>query len=256
MAPSSAVTTPWPARPSCPSIARACRQSPAPIRRQPRTAGQRLGAAGARHRRATPVTPAVTHCYPSCPAPTFRWSMWRVIPSPARSRQYRTSARPRSAMLRPGWPDLAGQCRRRSSRRADPADRLGSAVDHRRPPPASRRRWPWCPRPAPTAPAPAAAAPVANAAAYVQLASQRSEADARATVDPQMTTRYGSLFSGASLQIQRVDLGERGDLLPRSRPAASLAERRADLCPASRPMVTTAWPCRHVGAGRLAGITA
>lgn len=48
-----------------------------------------------------------------------------------------------------------------------------------------------------------------NAPAYVQLASQRSEADARASAQA-MVTRFGPLFGGANLEVQRVDLGERG----------------------------------------------
>ncbi len=48
-----------------------------------------------------------------------------------------------------------------------------------------------------------------NAPAYVQLASQRSEADARASAQA-MVTRYGPLFGGANLEVQRVDLDERG----------------------------------------------
>lgn len=48
-----------------------------------------------------------------------------------------------------------------------------------------------------------------NAPAYVQLASQRTEDEARASAQA-MVTRYGPLFGGASLEVQRVDLGERG----------------------------------------------
>ncbi len=79
---------------------------------------------------------------------------------------------------------------------------------------------------APTAPAatnpaaavPAIAAPAQQAAAtsstgsapaYVQLASQRSEDAARQSAQA-IATRYGLLFSGASPEILRVDLGERG----------------------------------------------
>ncbi len=57
------------------------------------------------------------------------------------------------------------------------------------------------------------AAPVAasggTAASYVQMSSQRSEEAARQTAQ-QIATRYGVLFGGANLEIQRVDLGERG----------------------------------------------
>lgn len=63
--------------------------------------------------------------------------------------------------------------------------------------------------PATTAPAPTAAPSAGNAAAYVQLSSQRTEEAARTTAQ-QIATRYGVLFGGANLEIQRVDLGERG----------------------------------------------
>ncbi|MHA6299022.1 SPOR domain-containing protein [Devosia sp. CAU 1758] len=71
---------------------------------------------------------------------------------------------------------------------------------------------------APTATAPAAVAPAQQAVtttstgttpAYVQLASQRSEEAARQSAQA-ISTRYGLLFSGASPEIRRVDLGERG----------------------------------------------
>ena len=48
-----------------------------------------------------------------------------------------------------------------------------------------------------------------SASAYVQLASQRSEEAARQSAQA-IATRYGVLFGGANLEIQRVDLGERG----------------------------------------------
>lgn len=55
----------------------------------------------------------------------------------------------------------------------------------------------------------AATASGGGASAYVQLASQRSEEAARQSAQA-IATRYGVLFGGASLEIQRVDLGERG----------------------------------------------
>lgn len=62
----------------------------------------------------------------------------------------------------------------------------------------------------PPAQQPAAATASGGAAsAYVQLASQRSEEAARQSAQA-IATRYGVLFGGASLEIQRVDLGERG----------------------------------------------
>ncbi|WEK06337.1 MAG: SPOR domain-containing protein [Candidatus Devosia phytovorans] len=48
-----------------------------------------------------------------------------------------------------------------------------------------------------------------TAPAYVQLASQRSENEARTTAQS-MVGRFGPLFGGANLEVQRVDLGERG----------------------------------------------
>lgn len=48
-----------------------------------------------------------------------------------------------------------------------------------------------------------------TAPAYVQLSSQRSEEAARQSAQS-IASRFGSLFGGASLEVQRVDLGERG----------------------------------------------
>ncbi|MBU1335366.1 MAG: SPOR domain-containing protein [Alphaproteobacteria bacterium] len=62
-----------------------------------------------------------------------------------------------------------------------------------------------------------------DAPAYVQLASQRSEADARASAQA-MVTRFGPLFGGANLEVQRVDLGERGIYYRVRVPANSLQE--------------------------------
>ena len=56
---------------------------------------------------------------------------------------------------------------------------------------------------------PVATAPGGAASAYVQLASQRSEDAARQSAQA-IATRFGVLFGGANLEIQRVDLGERG----------------------------------------------
>ncbi|MBJ3785559.1 SPOR domain-containing protein [Devosia sediminis] len=81
---------------------------------------------------------------------------------------------------------------------------------------------------APQEAAPTATAPTGTAAAYVQLASQRSEAEAQATVQA-INTRYGVLFGGASPQIQRVDLGERGIYYRVLVPAAS-REGAANIC--------------------------
>jgi hypothetical protein len=79
----------------------------------------------------------------------------------------------------------------------------------------------------PAATQPAATQPVAapangsTAPAYVQLSSQRTEEAARQTAQ-QIASRYGSLFGGASLEVQRVDLGERGVFYRVRVPASSL----------------------------------
>lgn len=62
-----------------------------------------------------------------------------------------------------------------------------------------------------------------NAPAYVQLASQRTEDEARASANA-MVTRYGPLFGGASLEVQRVDLGERGIYYRVRVPAGSMTD--------------------------------
>jgi hypothetical protein len=85
---------------------------------------------------------------------------------------------------------------------------------------------PLAPVPQPTA-AGATTAP-SGASAYVQMASQRSEAEAQATVQA-ITTRYGVLFSGSSPEIHRVDLGERGIFYRVLVPAAS-REGAANIC--------------------------
>jgi len=94
--------------------------------------------------------------------------------------------------------------------------------------------------PAPTAsqlqPATASSVPQAieveslpnNAPAYVQLASQRSEAEARASAEA-MVRRFGPLFGGANLEVQRVDLGERG-IYYRVRVPASSRENANTIC--------------------------
>ncbi|WP_332685937.1 SPOR domain-containing protein [Devosia sp.] len=62
-----------------------------------------------------------------------------------------------------------------------------------------------------------------NAPAYVQLASQRSEEEARRSAQA-MVTRFGPLFGGANLEVQRVDLGERGIYYRVRVPANSLQD--------------------------------
>jgi hypothetical protein len=58
-------------------------------------------------------------------------------------------------------------------------------------------------------------------AAYVQLSSQRSEADATASRND-IQRRFGSLFDGTALEVNRVDLGERGVFYRVRLPASSL----------------------------------
>ncbi|WP_240233358.1 SPOR domain-containing protein [Devosia lacusdianchii] len=62
-----------------------------------------------------------------------------------------------------------------------------------------------------------------NAPAYVQLASQRSEAEARATASA-MVSRFGPLFGGANMEVQRVDLGAKGIYYRVRVPAGSMQE--------------------------------
>lgn len=62
-----------------------------------------------------------------------------------------------------------------------------------------------------------------TAAAYVQLSSQRTEEAARQTAQ-QIAGRFGPLFGGASLEVQRVDLGERGIFYRVRVPANSLQD--------------------------------
>lgn len=85
---------------------------------------------------------------------------------------------------------------------------------------------------APAQPAAAAAATTTTTAstapAYVQLSSQRSEAVAQ-QVAADLTARYGTLFNGASLEVNRVDLGAKG-IFYRVRMPASSAQAASQLC--------------------------
>jgi hypothetical protein len=67
-----------------------------------------------------------------------------------------------------------------------------------------------------------------DAPAYVQLASQRSEAEARQTAQA-MVTRYGPLFGGANMEVQRVDLGAKG-IYYRVRVPANSLEQANNIC--------------------------
>lgn len=71
----------------------------------------------------------------------------------------------------------------------------------------------------------AATASTAGAAApaYAQLASLRTEDEARAAAQ-NMVTRFGPVFGGASLEVQRVDLGARGIYYRVRVPASSLQD--------------------------------
>ncbi|WP_338723490.1 SPOR domain-containing protein [Devosia sp. XK-2] len=83
-------------------------------------------------------------------------------------------------------------------------------------------------QPQAAAPQQAAATSSGGASSYVQLASQRSEEAARQSAQA-IATRYGVLFGGANLEIQRVDLGERGIYYRVLVPAAS-RESAANIC--------------------------
>ena len=68
---------------------------------------------------------------------------------------------------------------------------------------------------------PVEVAPLGNTApAYAQLASLRTEDEAR-QAGQNLVTRFGPVFNGANLEVQRVDLGERGIYYRVRVPAAS-----------------------------------
>ncbi|HEV7434547.1 MAG TPA: SPOR domain-containing protein [Pseudorhizobium sp.] len=67
-----------------------------------------------------------------------------------------------------------------------------------------------------------------TAPAYVQLASQRTEQDALATAN-QLVSRFGPIFNGANMEIQRADLGTRG-IYYRVRVPASSMQQAAEMC--------------------------
>ncbi|UXN73016.1 SPOR domain-containing protein [Devosia sp. A8/3-2] len=67
-----------------------------------------------------------------------------------------------------------------------------------------------------------------DAPAYVQLASQRSEAEARQTARA-MVSRFGPLFGGANMEVQRVDTGARG-VFYRVRVPANSIQSANDMC--------------------------
>jgi hypothetical protein len=67
-----------------------------------------------------------------------------------------------------------------------------------------------------------------DAPAYVQLSSQRSEAEAQAAAQ-NIINRYGALFGGQQLEIRRVDLGAKGIYYRVRLPANSLQDA-SQLC--------------------------
>lgn len=67
-----------------------------------------------------------------------------------------------------------------------------------------------------------------SAPAYAQLASLRTEEEARAAAQ-NLVTRFGPLFGGANMEVQRVDLGARG-IYYRVRVPAESAQAASSIC--------------------------
>ena len=67
-----------------------------------------------------------------------------------------------------------------------------------------------------------------SAPAYAQLASLRSEEEARQAAQ-NLVTRFGPLFGGANMEVQRVDLGARG-IYYRVRVPASSTAAAGNIC--------------------------
>lgn len=67
-----------------------------------------------------------------------------------------------------------------------------------------------------------------SAPAYAQLASLRTEAEAREAAQ-RLVTRFGPLFGGANMEVQRVDLGARG-IYYRVRVPAESAQAASSIC--------------------------
>jgi hypothetical protein len=67
-----------------------------------------------------------------------------------------------------------------------------------------------------------------SAPAYAQLASLRSEAEARQAAQ-NLVTRFGPLFGGANMEVQRVDLGARG-IYYRVRVPATSTQAANNIC--------------------------
>lgn len=76
--------------------------------------------------------------------------------------------------------------------------------------------------------APSQTSGAVDAPAYVQLSSQRSEAEAQAAAQ-NIINRYGALFGGQQLEIRRVDLGAKGIYYRVRLPANSLQDA-SQLC--------------------------
>lgn len=84
-------------------------------------------------------------------------------------------------------------------------------------------------QPSPTVPGATEVAALPDTApAYVQLASQRTEEEARATAQ-RLVTRFGPLFGGANMEVQRIDLGTRG-IFYRVRVPANSTEQATNIC--------------------------
>lgn len=91
-------------------------------------------------------------------------------------------------------------------------------------------------QPAPAEPAAAASIPGAvevealpnSAPAYAQLASLRTEEEARQAAQA-LVARFGPLFGGANMEVQRVDLGARG-IYYRVRVPADSTEAASNIC--------------------------
>ena len=82
--------------------------------------------------------------------------------------------------------------------------------------------------PTPTPAPEAGSVQLSNAPAYVQLASHRTEAEARQSANT-IVSRFGPLFKGANLEVQRIELGDRG-IYYRVRVPADSLQSANDLC--------------------------
>jgi len=90
----------------------------------------------------------------------------------------------------------------------------------------SNRAIELAPAEAPLAAAPAVSSSGGASGAYVQIAAQRSEAEAAASVR-NVQSRFGNLFPGKAPYIERADLGQKGIFYRVRVPAGSLQEASA-----------------------------